>query len=257
MVTLQNLTELYPTLLDDNIVLPDGLSKDTMKSVIMMRLGLCWPVYDEPEVFSNMLYTWFMAHAWNIERLIKVTETTYAPLENYDRQEDFTDTGSGAKVGSDTNNNTRDLTDTNHNTRDLTDTIDNDTTGSGNSFTTTGGTNTNSVAAYNSTTFQNDNKTETSGTNQVYTSSGGTLDETKRTAGYIDDNKRTAGYIKDERNIKEETSNTGRHAGRAHGNIGVTTTQEMFNQELNLLSGYNLYYTICNWIERDLFIQVY
>lgn len=277
MVTLQNLLEMHPTILDDNIVLPDGLSKDTMKSVIMMRLGLCWPVYDDPKVFSNMLYTWFMAHAWNIERLKKVTETTYEPLENYDRQEDFTDTGSGAKVGSDTNNNTRDLTDTNHNTRDLTDTnhntrdltdtIDNDTTGSGNSFTTTGGTNTNSVAAYNSTTFQNDNKTETSGTNQVYTSSDGTLDETKRTAGYIDDdkrtagyiddNKRTAGYIKDERNIREETSNSGRHAGRAHGNIGVTTTQEMFNQELQLLSGYNLYYTICNWIEKDLFIQVY
>ena len=237
MVTLQNLTELYPEMLDDNIVLPEGLSKDTLKSVIMMRLGLCWPVYDEPEVFSTMLYSWFMAHQWNIERLIKVTETSYSPLENYDRQEDFTDTGTGAKVGTDNNNNTRDITET----------VDNDTSGTGSSMTTTGGTSTNSVSAYNSTEYTPDNQNVSNGTNEVHTSSTGSLDETRRTAG----------YIKDDRSIREETSNSGRHAGRAHGNIGVTTTQEMFNQELELLSGYNMYYTICNWIERDLFIQVY
>lgn len=237
MVTLQNLTELYPTMLDDNIVLPEGLSKDTLKSVIMMQLGLCWPVYDEPEVFSNMLYSWFMSHYWNIERLLKVTETSYSPLENYDRQEDFTDRNTGGVTTNDTNTNTANRTIT----------TDNDSSGSGSSNTTSTSSNTNSISAYNSNTFQNDNKSDGSGSSGTTTTSTGSIDETKTETGTITDS----------RVISVQNNGNINHAGRAHGNIGVTTTQEMFNQELELLSGYNMYYTICNWIERDLFIQVY
>lgn len=237
MVTLQNLTELYPTMLDDNIVLPEGLSKDTLKSVIMMRLGLCWPVYDEPEVFSEMLYSWFMSHYWNIERLIKVTETSYSPLENYDRQEDFTDKNSG---GATTN-------DTNTNTANRTVKTDSETSGEGSSETDNDSENTNSVSAFNSTDFQNDNKSEAEGHQKTATESSGTVDETRKETG----------TITDARVISVQNSGNSNHAGRAHGNIGTMTTQSMFGQELELLSGYNMYYTICNWIERDLFIQVY
>lgn len=237
MVTLQNLTELYPTMLDDNIVLPEGLSKDTMKSVIMMRLGLCWPVYDEPEVFSQMLYSWFMSHHWNIERLIKVTEKDYAPLENYDREETFTDTSTG---GSTTN-------DTNTNTANRTIKTDSETTGEGSSETDNDTENTNSVSAFNSPDFQNDNKSEAEGHQKTTTESSGNVDETRKETGTITDS-RVIG------NTRNESTN---HTGRTHGNIGVVSSQQMFNQELSLLNGYNMYYTICNWIERDLFIQVY
>lgn len=257
MVTLHNLTELYPTMLDDNIVIPDELSKDTLKSVIMMRLGLCWPVYDEPEVFANMLYSWFMSHYWNIERLIKVTDTSYAPLENYDRQEDFTDRNTGGSTTNDTNTNTANRTDTNTNTANRTFKTDSETTGSGTSETDTTNTNTNSVSAYNSSTFQNDNKSDGSGSSDTTTTSSGEIDETKKETGTYSDERYITGTITDARVINVQNNGNTNHAGRAHGNIGVTTTQEMFNQELNLLSGYNLYYTICNWIERDLFLQIY
>lgn len=237
MVTLQNLTELYPTMLDDNIVLPDGLEKETLKSVIMMRLGLCWPVYDEPEVFSTMLYSWFMSHYWNIERLVKVTETAYSPLENYDREESFTDTATG---GSTTN-------DTNTNTANRTVKTDSETSGEGTSETDNDSENTNSVSAFNSSSFQNDNKSEAEGHQKTTTESSGSVDETRKETGTITDS-RVIGINRNESNTRN---------GRIHGNIGVTTTQQMFSQELELLSGYNIYYTICNWIERDLFIQVY
>lgn len=237
MVTLQNLTELYPSMLDDNIVLPEGLSKDTLKSVIMMRLGLCWPVYDEPKVFSEMLYSWFMSHYWNIQRLINVTETSYAPLENYDRQEDFTDRNTGSVSTNDTNTNTADRTFK----------TDSETSGSGTSKTDTTNTNTNTVSAYNATDFQNDNKSDGSGSSDTTTTSTGEIDETKKETGTYTDS----------RVISVQNNGNVNHAGRAHGNIGVTTTQEMFNQEIALLSGYNMYYTICNWIERDLFLQIY
>lgn len=257
MVTLQNLTELYPSMLDDNIVLPEGLEKDTLKSVIMMRLGLCWPVYDEPEVFSSMLYSWFMSHYWNIERLIKVTETSYSPLENYDRQEDFTDRNTGGSTTNDTNTNTANRTDTNTNTANRTFKTDSETTGSGTSETDTTNTNTNTVSAYNATDFQNDNKSDGTGSSDTTTTSSGEIDETKKETGTYTDERNITGTITDSRVINVQNNGNVNHAGRAHGNIGVTTTQEMFNQEIALLSGYNMYYTICNWIERDLFLQIY
>ena len=257
MVTLQNLTELYPTILEDNIVLPDGLEKNTLKSVIMMRLGLCWPVYDEPEVFGEMLYSWCISHAWNIERLIKVTEVDYAPLENYDRHENFTDKNSGGTTTSDVNTNTRDQSDVNTNTANRTFKTDSETTGVGSSETGTENTNINTVSAYNSVEFENDNKTESDGSSSTKTSSSGEIDETKKETGTYTDSRKLTGTMTDSRTINVINNGDSNHSGRAHGNIGVTTTQEMFKQELALLSGYNLYYTICNWIERDFFIQVY
>ena len=257
MVTLQNLTELYPQMLSDNIILPEGLSAETMKSVIMMRLGLCWPVYDEPEVFSNMLYSWFMAHYWNIERLIKVTETSYSPLENYDRQEDFTDKNSGGVTTNDTNTNTANQTDTNINTANRTFKTDSETTGEGSSETDNDSENINSVSAFKSTAFQNDNKSEGEGHQKTTTESSGNVDETKKETGTYTDQRNITGKITDTRIISVQNNGNNNHSGRAHGNIGVTTTQEMFKQELDLLSGYNIYYTVCNWLERDLFIQVY
>ena len=257
MVTLQNLTELYPTMLDDNIVLPDGLSKDTLKSVIMMRLGLCWPVYDEPEVFSNMLYSWFMSHYWNIERLIKVTETSYSPLENYDRNEVFTDKNSGGTTTSDVNTNTRDQSDVNTNTANRSFKTDSETTGEGSSETDNDSENINSISAFNSPDFQNDNKSEGEGHQKTKTESSGNVDETKKETGTYTDSRKLTGTVTDSRTIKVTNDSGINRSGRAHGNIGVTTTQEMFKQELELLNGYNMYYTICNWIERDLFIQVY
>ena len=257
MVTLQNLTELYPAILDENIVLPEGLSKDTLKSVIMMRLGLCWPVYDEPEVFGSMLYSWCMAHQWNIERLIKVTGVEYAPLENYDRQEDFTERNTGGVTTKDTNTNTANRTDTNTNTANRTFKTDSETTGEGFSETDNDSENINSVSAFNSPDFQNDNKSEGEGHQKTTTESSGNVDETKKETGTYTDHRNITGTITDTRVINVQNNSDNNHAGRAHGNIGVTTTQEMFKQEIELLNGYNMYYTICNWIERDLFIQVY
>ena len=79
------------------------------------------------------------------------------------------------------------------------------------------------------------------------TNSSGTMDQTTTTTG----------TDTDARHIGNTYNSNLNRSGRAHGNIGVTTTQQMFNQELELLSGYNLYYTICNWFERDMFIQIY
>lgn len=220
MVTLNNLKQYDEHILDP-VVMPEGLDSDVMRSVMMMRLGLCYPVYDEPEVFKSMLETWFSAHRWNIEHLIAANNHVYDPLENYDREEDFTD----KKTGSHDSEEERDLHESSTGTA---------TTGASDSATTE-----NEVSAYNTTGYDNDTKTTTSGSSSSNTTNGSDTDNT--------------GTVTNSGSMSEDST----HTGRIHGNIGVTTSQQMFQSEIDLVSGYNIYYTICNWIERDLFLQIY
>ena len=220
MVTLNNLKQYDEHILDP-VVMPEGLDSDVMRSVMMMRLGLCYPVYDEPEVFKSMLETWIASHTWNIEHLIAANNHIYDPLENYDRQEDFTD----KKTGSHDSEEERDLHESSK--------------GSASTSASDSATTENSVSAYNTTGYDNDTKTTTSGRTSSNTTNGNDTD--------------TAGTVTNSGSMKEDST----HIGRIHGNIGVTTSQQMFQSEIDLVSGYNIYYTICNWIERDLFLQIY
>ena len=220
MVTLNNLKQYDEHILDP-VIMPEGLDSDVMRSVMMMRLGLCYPVYDEPEVFKSMLETWIAAHRWNIEHLIAANNHVYDPLENYDRTEDFTD----KKTGTHDSEEARDLHESSNGTA---------STSASDSATTE-----NSVSAFNTPGYDNDTKTTTSGSSSSNTTNGSDTDNT--------------GTVTNSGSMSEDST----HTGRIHGNIGVTTSQQMFQSEIDLVSGYNIYYTICNWIERDLFLQIY
>ena len=53
-----------------------------------------------------------------------------------------------------------------------------------------------------------------------------------------------------------EAGNENEHAiNYIHGNIGVTTTQEMFLEELNLLGGFNAYQFIAEMFSKDLMLS--
>lgn len=96
------------------------------------------------------------------------------------------------------------------------------------------GTNTNTVSAYDAGTYQpHDQATSnTSGTNlsSSLTSTDGTSDITR--------------------------TNAALHSGRTHGNIGVTTSQQMLQSELDLYK-WNLYDEIANLFLNELTIYVY
>lgn len=47
-----------------------------------------------------------------------------------------------------------------------------------------------------------------------------------------------------------------RHGGRIHGNIGVTTTQQMIEEELELRK-FDIYETIANMFEEEFIVRVY
>lgn len=116
---------------------------------------------------------------------------------------------------------------------DVTTSKSDNTTG-GKDVQTSDGSTTNLISAMNSSGFQND--TQENSDNNLTTSYG-------KTDGYTG-------------NSTDTLDHKGKHHMRAHGNVGVTTTQEMINQEREVLK-----FSFCRWISdefaRELMIRIY
>lgn len=76
----------------DGLRLPAGLDSERAKSAIMLRCGLLTPVYSQPFVMREAIANWNESMQWNFEHLVKLIQTEYKPLENYNR----TDKGSNS-----------------------------------------------------------------------------------------------------------------------------------------------------------------
>lgn len=206
----------------DGVILPnEELDLELLKSVLVERCGLLEPLYSEPETMKQCISIWFRSHQWNIERLINLVKTSYRPLENYDRHEDL------ARDRNDTRNRTENRTE--NRTQNFTE----------NGTVNTDDVTERSVAAFNTNAYSPADKTRRDA--DTATSSGG------QTAG------QTAGQTSG-----TEAGAEAEHAvNYIHGNIGVTTTQQMFTAELKLLDGFNIYQFIVNMFSRDLMLSIW
>lgn len=54
-----------------------------------------------------------------------------------------------------------------------------------------------------------------------------------------------------------KNSNVSKHSGRIHGNVGVTTNQQMIESEIALRTRFNLLDHVCKQFEEAFMIQVY
>lgn len=232
-MNLQNLVDYCEEFqLEDifsGVVVPEPLDPEDVKSAIMIRCGLLAPVYAEPSTFRQMCTYWFKSHKWNIEHLVNIILADYSPIENFDRYEDITVDRTGKEAHSGSDNNTS---------------SGSDSVSYGKSDTMQHGHNIeNQVSAYNSSDYSNSEKELHSGSD-VNTSSG------SDTTNYGKINTNTYGEIID---------NTGKDVTKSHlhGNIGVTTNQQMIEQELELLKSFNIYEWIASRFEDDLFLTVY
>ena len=180
--------------------LPEGLTKKTLTDNILLQGGEFEVLYSDPVALKSYIGIWSDREAATFKRWVDALAIDYAPLENYDRHEDWTDT------------------------------LDSDGTSrtTGTSDTSTSGTVQTDVSAYDSSGYQPKEKVTTSDTvdNDTTENNTSTLD------------------------------NTGVHAGRIHGNIGVTTSQQMLESELEL--GYwNIYSRITYMFLKEFCIMIY
>ena len=269
----------WDSTLFDLMQIPSALDKDTLVKNLLAETAELEVLYPNPVVFKNLIGVWSAKNidVWN--RLYATTQYDYNPIENYDRQETGSDSGTGRTTHSGTDGRTEAITTGGKDTTDMTrrdgGTETENTTSNidqGGQDTVTGtDTKGHWVAGFDAPTPTTTNdglfkQTRDQDDATTTTTYGRTEDGTgSRTTnfGKTETNKDETTYGKTE-NVQETrtygqqiaTTNEGEHTLRAHGNIGVTTTQEMIRQEREI-DLFNVYDIIIEDFKMRFCILVY
>ena len=208
----------------DLLNLPSGIDKDNCVDNIMMECGEFETLYSDPFFMRAAVGTWSTKHYRTFEKWINALNIEYNPLENYDRQEDWIDTGDeNTKVKF---------------TDDTTSETDSSTTSEGSS--NQNGSTEDLVTAFDSNSYQESEK-------HVIDTDEDHTDEVTFNSTFTNDS---------EQNTEGEKDTIDKHTGRIHGNIGVTTSQQMLQSELDI-ARFNIIQEITNLFMSELCIMVY
>ena len=216
--------------------LPPGIDKDTLVNNIMMRGGEFEVVYSNPDFYKSAIGLWSNKHYRTFEKWINALNIDYNPLENYDRMEEWSDSGSRTNTG----------TVSDYGIRKNTGTQSTESSGKDNFKESGNSTSSDEISAYNSNSFQNDKKNTTNSSNS---SENNTTANNTRTDNLSESNSNTRTD-----NLSEKTNSD--RKGRAHGNIGVTTSQQMLQSELDIAK-WNIYEQITDLFLSEFCIMVY
>lgn len=231
------LVGLYSYLMYDDIdlfselKLPEGIDKDTLVADILQRSSEFEVQYPDTEYMIKSIKYWSSKWYWTFDKWVKAINIKYEPLHNYDRTEQWSDNNVHEDEHKTTNNRQASTSANNNGSVE----------GSQSEHTTGESTTENTKSAFDSGDYQpyekvsgesKDDTTLSNHTNSSSSSSSSTTDN-------FTENHATDGTY------------TTTHNGRMFGNIGITSSQDMLNQELEV-AYFNLYERIA-----DIFISEY
>jgi hypothetical protein len=231
----------FDNTLFDNLDLPESLDRETTINNILMRCGECPLIYSNVSMNKIAIGVWSKKWKPSIERMIVALDEEYNPLHNFDRYEKYDDE--------------RHITDTNRTDGELNRTttygstitegneLDEDITYSGSDTTL------NEVSAFNETNYQPSSKNSLTSSNM----SGRDMTEDKTTEHSGKDELKDVNAESKSGKFDE----TSKHDGHLYGNIGVTTSQQMLQAELDLRSKVNIYDVIAEMFYKELCVYVY
>ena len=194
-ITLNGFFGLYKNAGEDlfsELVLPAKIERKTFLDTLFLDYGERPVLYTNPEVFRAMVGTWSSKWAIELERIADTLTDDYEPLWNIDRYEKVTDK------------------------------TEDEASESASSATSAPSENT--TSAYNSSSYEPDNK-------NVMSSSTG-------------DSK------------SNDFSRDYSHDGHYYGNGGVTSSQSLAREELALREQYNMYHEACKLFADDLLLYL-
>lgn len=235
-MNFQNQINYLPTILD-GVIVPEEIDTDILKGEIRLQCGLLRPLYSEPEIMKEAISQWFAARSWTFEHLVNIIKAEYSPIENTDRYDSTERTITGSESGTDSETMGGSRTTERGEEHSASETENSTGTGQ----------NENTVSAYNETTYQPAVKDENSATNTTTRSATDSTDGSET----MTEQKTRSGQDARSHNTKDV------YMQHLHGNIGVTTNQEMINQELELLHNFNIYQWITFNLRDSLFLEVY
>lgn len=216
----------------EQLEIPAGINKDTLIDTILLRCQEFELLYSDPEFLIRAVNVWCRKYYRTFDKWVKALDIEYDPLYNYDRTEEYTDTHSGSF------NNSRNESGTNGNTR--TDNL----TMTNNLSDTNDVTTTHSEKAYNDQGYV--------GTTQDVVDQDESHTGTVTNTGSVTDN----GSFSSNAGANGTDSYTDIHKARLFGNIGVTTSQQMLQSELDI-ARWNMYEHIADLFAQEFCIMVY
>lgn len=215
-VTLRGVYNYDNTILG-GLHIPEALDRNNFIKRLLLETDDLEILIPEPAALADSIYVWArtLYHSWN--KIYGALYTEYKPTENYDRNEDWTDT------------NTR--------TDNTTSSSSGSTTGSGTVGATNGSTNTRSNKAYNSGVLVANEKEQVDGSTSTTSSDSTTSNNTVTNTG-------TVGI-------------SATRKGRVHGNIGVTTNQQMIIAEIEMRVAYQVETIIIKQFKQQFCLLIY
>lgn len=240
MVTLNSLVTYKPDILEGNMDLPEGMDNDAMEMYILQYCGENEVRYAEPDMLKKFVAIWFKANKKQFGRIWDTINAEYNPIENYDRHEvsERNTTGNETREDNAKSNSSSNTSSSSSSTADGTDSGQESGTNNVDKF----------VSAFDSTSLQ---PRESENANDSRNTSGTTHSESSGSS---------SGESSGEQNVESngKTDRTGNelYTNYAHGNIGVTTSQEMIKEE-RAVADFDIYYYITMKFEDEFTIPVY
>lgn len=214
------LTAIGENSLFANLTLPEGIDKEVVTNNILFESLHFEAMYTDPIFLRDAIKLWGQKYYRTFEKWQTALNIKYDPLYNYDRTEEWED-----ETKEDT---------TRKNSTTTTSTGNNTTNHTGENYNT----NDHYVTPYDTTDLTRDTQEKDSGKDSYtdkdnYSNTGkGSFDETEGKTGSL------------------------KRKGRAYGNIGVTTSQQMLQSELDIAK-FNLTKQITDLFLEDFCILVY
>lgn len=237
-LTIMGLYAFNPNLFS-KMIMPEGIDKDLLIDTIVMRGGDYEVVYPNPDLMEYLIGTWSRTWLPTFTNWKRASDdiSQVAPLENYDRLENWTDTGNETTHATGSTNSSGNTTgsDSSHGTASTTNN------------TTNNSTNTSKISAEDVDNFVN--KTQDIESMTQNNSQGNTTDTSANTS--TDSTSETE-------SLSDSTHNSSSvHGGRVHGNIGVTTSAQMYAEFIKTLHQFgNIYEAIASTFCQNFVIPI-
>lgn len=206
----------YDATIFDLMTLPAGINKQQVVDNILLQSADFEVLYPDPAFIKQAIKRWADKWYFTFERWEKALAIKYDPLYNYDRYEEYTDTGS----------------ETTSEQRSSSGTSGSSSTGSVSGSNST----TNTISAYDAASMRED-------TAQAVTHDTSDASSTSSNIAQSDTGAGT-----------KDTTLT--HSAHLYGNIGVTTSQQMLKDELEV-ARFNLVDNITDVFMTEFCLLIY
>lgn len=206
----------YDPTVMDGLNVPDGINKEDVINNIMLECAELEIIYPRLETMKQAISIWSNSNQLTWNKLYKTMTVDYNPIWNVDADIKDTEKISGNRGLKRTGSDNRTVNLSDNETVDLTDTK--------------------AVQGFNSSSWANAEKIDHTGTDNIKHSGTDNLAHTE--------------------NIAEDNDSVREYTQRRTGNIGVTTTQQMLEQE-RAIAEFNMIEYITKSFKKRFCLMVY